>query len=51
MSKFFQVIFEIDDDDSESVVKIRNMLGEKGVVYVSSLNEKKAERILEGEDD
>ena len=51
MSKFFQVIFEIDDDDNESVVKIRNMFGEKCVVYVSSLNEKKAERILEGEDD
>ena len=51
MSKFFQVIFEVEDDDTESVSKIRNMLGEQSVVYVSSLSNEKAERILEGEDD
>ena len=51
MSKFFQVILEVDDDDVESVSKIRNMFWEQSVVYVSSLSNEKANKILEGEDD
>ena len=49
--RFFQVIFEVSDDDEATVKKIRNMFREENVVYVSTLSEKKANRILDGEDD
>lgn len=49
--RYFQVIFEVADDDKAIVSKIRQMLGEEHVVYVSTLSEKKANSILEGEDD